>query len=118
LWPLDQDDDGNGVRLNLVLNGRLTEAVTLTADSAEQIIGEMIARLPKPERDTEPGPRLATVAQTELDSFLAVRRWYYESDRVCKVPLQAGATQDETVAWGGRVIADALRLLPAPAGGS
>ena len=118
LWPPDQDDDGNGVRLNLVWNGRLTEAVTLTADSAEQIVGEMVARLPKAERDTEPGPRLAAVAQTELDSLLAVRRWYYESDRICKVPLQAGATRDDTVAWGGRVIADALRLLPAPAGGS
>ncbi len=118
LWPPAQDDDSRGVRLNLVWNGKLTEAATLTHDSAEQTVREIVARLPKTEHDAALGRGWAAVAQKELDSILAVRRWYYESDRVCKVPLNMGPTQDDVVSWGGRVLADTLRLLPAPAGGS
>ena len=118
LWPESQHGDGPGVRMNLVWNGKLLGAATMTAETYDQTIGEMVADLPGLDTE-EPfswsGP--VAVAQTELDSMLAVRRWYHESERVCKVPLRATAQGTDSHAWRHQIIAETLRMLPAAAGG-
>ena len=118
LWPIARSGDGPGVRLNLVWNGRLAEAVTLAPGSVEVQVRELVSSLPQASPNGVPAtPQLIAVAQKELDTMLAVRRWYYESDRVSKVPLQTGGAKDDASSWGDRVVAEAFRLLPACAGG-
>ena len=106
LWPIARSGDGPGVRLNLVWNGRLAEAVTLAPGSVEVQVRELVSSLPPASPNGVPAtPQLIAVAQKELDTMLAVRRWYYESDRVSKVPLQTGGAKDDASSWGDRVVA-------------
>ena len=89
LWPDAGNGSGPGVRLNLVWNGELRESVLLHAQTLEEQIGITFADL-WGQRDGQLGngaPPLVAVPQRELDSLLAVRRWFYESERTPKIML-------------------------------
>ncbi len=82
LWPLTGNGDGPLVRMNLVWNGRLREPVSLHPSTLEQEIGAALAALW--DRNGSPSessaaPPFVAVPQKELDSLLAVRRWFHES---------------------------------------
>jgi DNA polymerase-3 subunit epsilon len=82
LWPQSDNGDGPAVRLNLVWNGRLQKPVTLCPATLEQDIGATLASLwsqPPAGRPSKGASAWAAVPQRELDTLLAVRRWFLEA---------------------------------------
>jgi hypothetical protein len=88
LWPRTGNGDGPSVRLNLVWNGRLLEPVSLHPRTLEDEIAKALDPLWEQRVSSAAGTRpLVAVPQKDLDSFLAVRRWFYEADQTTKVLL-------------------------------
>lgn len=115
LWPQSANGDGPRVRMNLVRNGRLCEAVSLRFDGLEQQLGAALAGMVD-RRTTFPessaAPPFVAVPQKELDSLLAVRRWFHEGRAAVKVPFPAAPENHahlEPLKAG--LVAEALRLL-------
>ena len=79
--------DGPSVRLNLVWDGRLREPVSLRPDTLDEGIEAALdpsgTRAPR----TLPTPprHWSRCRRDELDSLLAIRRWFYETDQAPKV---------------------------------
>lgn len=122
LWPQTANGHGPGARLNLVWNGRLVESVSLYPRSFERQIDEALARLwgghagNPPKRD----PRFVAVAQTELDSLLAIRRWFLETERIAKTLIpEPGDDHSLREAFKRQLTAEAFGILstaPGPTG--
>ena len=82
LWPVADADGVPAVRLNLVWEGRLRDAVSLP----DPILAEEIAT--RMDALSEPGPACrppaagdgVAVLQRDLDRILALRRWFKESE--------------------------------------
>lgn len=84
LWPQTSNGDGPWVRLNLVRHGRLQEPVTLHPATLERDISATLTPLWGQEdervgRQSKGGPAWVAVPQRELDTLLAVRRWFLET---------------------------------------
>jgi DNA polymerase-3 subunit epsilon len=94
-WPAVGNDGAAALRLNLVWDGRLQEAVSLPSSNVAE---EIETRLDALWADRSAGwtPRSASaadtaiaVAQRDLDALLAVRRWHKESEATSVVMLPA-----------------------------
>lgn len=115
LWPQSGNGDGPLVRMNLVWNGRLREPVSLHPSTLEQEIGATLAHLwdrngSRPQSSAAP-PYVA-VPQKELDSLLAVRRWFHEADQTVKVLLPEPSAEPEHLrAFTAQLVTEALRVL-------
>lgn len=115
LWPLTGNGDGPLVRMNLVWNGRLREPVSLHPSTLDQEIGAALADLW--DRDGSPAESSAAspfvaVPQKELDSLLAVRRWFREADQTTRVLLPGPSPNHERLqALKAQLVAEALRVL-------
>ena len=80
LWAIDANGDGPEVRLNLVWDGKLHEPVSLDPSALEVGIEAALLTLrDAPPADAATGPGLVAVPQHELDSLLAIRRWFREA---------------------------------------
>ena len=116
LWPQAGNGSGHSVRLNLVWNGRLREPVTLHQRTFERQIEIAMADV-RDERATARAngvPGLVAVAQSELDSFLAVRRWFYEAEKVRKIVMsEAGDEWSCREAFEAELATEASYLLRA-----
>jgi DNA polymerase-3 subunit epsilon len=114
LWPHPGNGDGTLIRMNLVWDGRLRESTSLHPSTLEHEIGAALARLWERD-DTEREPRTmfpyVAVPQRELDSLLAVRRWFHETDVATRVLLSRSGADGETLqALKARLVAEAFRL--------
>jgi DNA polymerase III subunit epsilon len=124
LWPQAANGDGPAVRLNLVWNGELREPLTLYPLTAQRQIEEALQHLWREDvpdcatGDPAIASSLIAVPQRELDSFLAVRRWYYDAEKVRKSPIPAaGAAAELREAFKKQLVAEACEMLgcePAP----
>ena len=115
LWPQAGNGDGPMVRMNLVWNGRLREPVSLHASTLEQQIVAALA--PLWDRSDSPAesvaaPSLVAVPQKELDSLLAVRRWFREADQTVRVLLPGpSADRERLQTLKAHLVSEALRVL-------
>ena len=123
LWPQTTNSDGPAVRLDVVWRGGLRAAVSLYEDTLEQQIDEVFGplweeRVP-PEGSCTGLQNLIAVPQKELDSLLAIRRWFYETERVTKTAVPKA--EDDAAyreAFKTQLAAEARQILadePAPA---
>ncbi len=112
LWPAVGEDGSAALRLNLVWDGRLREAVSLPSSSmAEEIESRLHALWAT--RSSAWGANISmAVAQRDLDALLAVRRWYKESDAAFLVALPGpDASLEERQHASERLLAEASRVL-------
>jgi len=95
LWAQTENGDGPCVRLNLICDGRLLEPASLYPGRTEEVIGAALEtiRVADRSRRSDDGESLVVVPQRELDSLLAVRRWFYETEGLPKVPLPGPGAQ-------------------------
>jgi hypothetical protein len=102
------------VRMNLVHNGRLCEVVSLRSSTIEQEIGAALARLSAQTAKAPGGstaPLFVAVPQRELDTLLAVRRWFHEGTTGMKIPLPAALGHGDTGPLTTRLVTEAFRIL-------
>jgi hypothetical protein len=104
------------VRLNLVWDGRLSEAVSLGPENLAQKVWEALSRVGSQASHKVPpsstAPAVVAVSQKELDSLLAVRRWFHEGKAAAKIVFSAGPEDQEY--WRcqrDRLVAEALSIL-------
>ncbi len=97
LWPQLVNGEVTSVRLNVVWNGRLQEPVTLQAATLERDIEAALA--PLWDQATGPTVRPAkgagawvAVPQPDLDTLLAVRRWFLEATHTPTVVIPPRAS--------------------------
>ncbi len=120
LWPEAANGHGASVRLNLVWDGMLLEPVSLGQGELDERVGALLDGLWQGDDGCSENRSRALVAvpQKDLDLLLAVRRWFYDSERTPKVLLTAPDNSPrgrETAK--ARVTAEARRILstePAP----
>lgn len=114
LWMQEGGDDGRSVRLNLVWNGRLHQSVSLRPETLKRQIDESLSRLwnAGDGTDVQKETAFVAVAQKELDSFLAIRRWFYETEKIAKVIIP-GPDDDPSLreAFKTQLAAEAFRIL-------
>jgi DNA polymerase-3 subunit epsilon len=115
-WPQSANGDGPGVRMNLVWNGRLCEAVSLQPGDLTRGVATALERLSRSTGGKTPQssctPVLLAVPQRELDSLLAVRRWFHEGRAAAKVPFPT--VSEDPVYWRhlrDRLVAEARDVL-------
>lgn len=114
LWPQAANGHGPGARLNLVWNGRLVDSVSLYPRSFERQIDEALIRLwgGQAGNARKRRPEFVAVAQTELDSLLAVRRWFLETERIAKTRIpEPGKNHSLREAFKRQLAAEAYRIL-------
>lgn len=94
VWPVTENGRGRAVRLNLVWDGRLSESVSLDPAAIEESVAAVLEPLWEESIDASAGALSTPVAvpQRELDSLLAVRRWYCETEHYPKVQLPGPGT--------------------------
>jgi DNA polymerase III epsilon subunit family exonuclease len=114
LWPAMGDDGSPELRLNVVWDGRLREAVSLPSSHvAEEIEGRLRALWSGRSTARAWGPDASmAVAQKDLDALLAVRRWYRESEATCVVVFPGSeAALEERERANHRLLAEAWQTL-------
>ena len=114
LWPQSGNGDGPSVRMNLVWDGRLCEAVTLDLSTVEHGIETGLSRIGgRAGALSEPGATpFVAVPQWELDSLLAVRRWFHGADGGAKLVVPGPeAGHGDLSALKARLVAEALEML-------
>lgn len=114
LWPQTENGNGHSVRLNLVWNGKLREPLSLYPSTVEKEIGQALETLwgERAPHAADAASALVAVPQMELDSFLAIRRWFHDAEQTPKVLLpapDADAASKETVK--AQLNAEAFRIL-------
>jgi hypothetical protein len=120
LWPTNGDGGQPAVRLNIVWEGRLREAVSLPSPGVtEEIAARLDALWARPP--AAPGMMdgaAVAVPQRDLDRLLAIRRWFNESEGRGVVILPgADATREDREQAKSRLLAQAWQALAAlPAG--
>jgi hypothetical protein len=101
--------NGPGLRLNVVWNGRLQEPVDLRRETLPADIDKALAGCHAAEI---PGAAPVAVHQNEVDTLLAVRRWFKETKGPEAVIVTAtGPHHVRNDAWAEQLLAAALRLL-------
>ncbi len=123
LWAQTDNRGRPLLRLNLVCNGRLLEPVSFDPDQAEKVIAAALEtiRFGDPTHQSEDRDVPVAVPQVELDSLLAVRRWFHDTETVVKVPLPGpGAHSTDWASAKARLMDEVTALLEkgAPAIGS
>jgi DNA polymerase III subunit epsilon len=119
LWPAVGEDGGTALRVNLIWDGRLIEAVSLPAARVAEGFRTRLHTLCswQPEGRTQSVETQVTpvlVAQKDLDGILAVRRWYKESEAASLVMLPGpGAGPVERDRAQENLLAEAWRVLAA-----
>jgi hypothetical protein len=114
LWPQSGNGDGPSVRLNLVWDGALRDPVSLYPQSlAEGVAAALEDLAPRHVCSVEPAARsVVAVPQKQLDSFLAIRRWFYETGHDPKIPLPGpGADPAQWEDLKTRLVSEASGLL-------
>ncbi|MFH0917246.1 MAG: exonuclease domain-containing protein [bacterium] len=115
LWPHAGNGDGALVRMNLVWNGRLRQPVSLHPPLLEQEIGAALAPLwDRSASPSEPSaaPPFVAVPQKELDSLMAVRRWFREADQTVRVLLPGPSADHERLqALKAQLLSEARSVL-------
>jgi DNA polymerase-3 subunit epsilon len=99
LWPQANNGDAPSLRLNLVWNGLLREPVSLRPDSVDQQIDAALEplRILSSAASAKVPPPLVAVPQCELDSILAVRRWFHETEHAPRVLIPS--QRANSTAW-------------------
>lgn len=121
VWPETDGGTGTCARLNLVWNGVLQRPLTLHPDT---LAGQIEAALSELSEQEDGGRTSSFVAvpQKDLDTLLAVRRWFHESERTPKIMLPTGATDaGHRRALTEQIAAETYKVLaaePAPSSGS
>lgn len=114
LWPAVGTDGTQAVRLNLVWDGRLQEAVSLPNPVLAQEIGRRLDALSEPapgRRPPEPRDGVA-VLQRDLDRILALRRWFKECEAPSLVVLPGpSAIPEERQQAQERLLTEAWHVL-------
>ena len=114
LWPAIDADGMPAVRLNLVSEGRLREAVSLANPALAEEIAAMMDALSAPApacRPAAPDDGVA-VLQKDLDRILALRRWYKESEATSLVLLPGpSATPEDQQQARELLLAEAWHVL-------
>jgi DNA polymerase III subunit epsilon len=121
LWPAVGEDGGAALRVNLIWDGRLIEAVSMPAARVAEGFRTRLHALCswQPEGRTQSPESLETqvtpvlVAQKDLDGILAVRRWYKESEAASLVmlpgpgagPVERDRVQEQLLTEAWRVLA-------------
>jgi hypothetical protein len=114
LWPATDTDGAPAVRLNLVWEGKLREAVSLP----DPILAEEIAT--RLDALSQPGPACrppavgdgVAVLQRDLDRILALRRWFKESEADSLVVLPGPSeTPEKQQQARERLLAEAWHVL-------
>lgn len=117
LWPQEGGAGAAPLRLDLVWDGRLHDPVSLYEHSYREQIRDALEPLrtgPAGGPSTAQARSLVAVPQRELDVLLAVRRWFWESERAVRVPLPgAQAGPPEWAEARDRLAAEVARLLEA-----
>jgi hypothetical protein len=119
LWPQTSNGDGPSVRLNLVWNGRMQEPATLYPATLERDIGATLARLweqadGRVGRPSKWTPAWVAVPQRELDTLLAVRRWFLETGHAPTVVIpQCASDPTARQAVLARLVEEARALFSA-----
>ena len=114
LWPEIEEHGCAALRLNLVCDGRLREAVSLApADLNEELTKRLEVLWPSRSNGRNRQTDVqALVSQMELDALLAVRRWYKDSEATSLVLLPgAQASLEERERAREELLAEALRVL-------
>ena len=121
LWPAVASDGSAALRLNLIWDGRLLEAVTLPGATAAEELEKRLDALwaPSPVSGRTAGTTagfpetgVAAVPQMDLDQLLAVRRWFKESESASLVILPGpDADENERRNASERLLAEAWRML-------
>ncbi|NLE10215.1 MAG: GIY-YIG nuclease family protein [Actinobacteria bacterium] len=97
-WPTWDGGEEPSVRLNVVWNGALRETATLHPQRLEEELAAALAPLwngSNSRGEGEPASLIA-VPQTELDSLLAIRRWFHEAGHPATIPIP-GPKADSTL---------------------
>jgi DNA polymerase III subunit epsilon len=116
-WPAVADDGSAALRLNLVWEGRLREAALLPSASIaaeiEKRLDALWSSAPVMKARAASQPELPpAIAQRDLDTLLAVRRWYKESEPTSLVLLPgADAGLEEREQAKERLLAEAWQIL-------
>jgi len=114
LWPAIGDDGTAALRLNVVWDGRLREAVSVPSSRVAEEIEKRLHAL-WATRSTAwawGSDTSMAVAQKDLDALLAVRHWYRENRAASLVVLpgsEAGLEEREQAKR--RLLAEAWRIL-------
>lgn len=121
LWPQAGNGADATVRLNLVWNGTLREPVSLHPHTLEEEIGAALDPLWDRSYSVSTDTVLpVAVLQNELDSLLAVRRWFAETDHQPKMVIPGPEVEEaKRQAFKTRLAADAygvLSIKPPPVG--
>jgi len=114
LWPAVGEGGSAALRLNLVWNGRLRDAVSLPSSSVAEGIEDRLHALwaACSTGCTRGADTSMAVAQKDLDALLAVRRWYKESEASSVVILPGpDAGLEERERARERLLAEAWRVL-------
>lgn len=116
LWPAAANGSGPSVRLNVVYDGRLCEPLSLQPGTLDQQLGVFVDHLWQTSTSgpgSSDAPALVAVAQTDLDSLLAIRQWYHDTEQVPKIMLPGPcAGQAERDVLKAQLVAEARRILP------
>jgi len=119
LFPQAPNGHGPQVRVNVVWQGRLLSAVTLTPSSLESEISEHLGRLYNGSqlRD-EPGDGCRShvqpiaISQKELDCLFAVRRWFDTEQNSFRVLLPPKVGDERQLAeLAAKIVAEGKRAL-------
>jgi hypothetical protein len=114
LWPAVGEGGSAALRLNLVWNGRLRDAVSLPSSSVAEGIEDRLHALwaACSTGCTRGADTSMAVAQKDLDALLAVRRWYKESEASSVLTLPGpDAGLEERERARERLLAEAWRVL-------
>jgi DNA polymerase-3 subunit epsilon len=114
LWPAADTDGVPAVRLNVVWEGKLREAVSLPNPVLAEEIAMRLDALPEPPQACRPaaGGDGVAVLQRDLDRILALRRWFKESEADSLVMLSGPSeTPEKKQQARERLLAEAWHVL-------
>jgi len=114
LWSIRGPDGTPAVRLNLVWDGRLHDAVSLPGPDVTDELAMRLDLLSKPASASRPSNlgESVVVPQQDLDGILAVRRWLRESEMNSLVVLPGpSATLEEGRLAREHLLMEARRVL-------
>lgn len=111
VWPGFRSSGTPEVHVDIVWEGRLTETVTCTVNTAWLNISRAVRSLPKPA----PLGDLFALEKKDLDPLLAIRRWLNENPEAARVPFGPLQTDhlEALESWCRQVVRVALQILAA-----
>jgi hypothetical protein len=114
LWPAAREDGTAVVRVNIVWDGRLKEAVSLSTADLPHGLEKRLNGLREKDTSVPEACRQGPMAvrQKHLDGLLAVRRWFLEGGhaRLVVLPSRQAAPEEWTESTR-RLLTEATRAL-------